>query len=139
MANNRYFNFKRAADCDSKFEEELRKGVLQGLNYHVSSIDYPIYKKYAPDWTLELDGKTIYIEAKGVFTEREEASKYVWVRKALKPNEELVFLFYNPDTKLPFAKKRKDGTKMTHAEWADKNKFRWFTKKTIVEILPKRS
>ena len=64
-----------------------------------------------------------------------EAAKYVWIRKRLKKNEELVFLFMKPNTPMPHARKRKDGTKRTHAEWAEKNNFRWFTEETIKEIL----
>ena len=32
---------------------------------------------------------------------------------------------------MPRAKKRKDGTKRTHAEWADYNGFRWFTENNL--------
>lgn len=46
---------------------------------------------------------------------------------------ELVFLFSNPYSPMPQAKKRKDGTKRTHAEWAETNGFRWFAEKTLPE------
>ena len=46
---------------------------------------------------------------------------------------ELVFLFSNPNSPMPQAKKRKDGTKRTHAEWAETNGFRWFSEKTLPE------
>jgi hypothetical protein len=46
-----------------------------------------------------------------------------------------VFLFENPDTKLHYLAKRKDGTKMTMAEWADKHKFRWFTLETLPVLI----
>ena len=29
---------------------------------------------------------------------------------------------------MPQAKRRKDGTKRSHAEWAEANKFRWFSR-----------
>ena len=32
---------------------------------------------------------------------------------------------------MPNSKRRKDGTKRTHAEWADVNKFRWFSEETL--------
>ena len=32
---------------------------------------------------------------------------------------------------MPQAKKRKDGTKRSHAEWAETNGFRWFTEQTF--------
>jgi hypothetical protein len=34
---------------------------------------------------------------------------------------------------MPGAKKRKDGTKRTHAEWAETNKFRWFSEVNLPE------
>ena len=48
--------------------------------------------------------------------------------------EILVFLFSNPSAPMPAAKKRKDGTKRSHAEWAEKNKFRWYS----VDSLPNK-
>ena len=32
---------------------------------------------------------------------------------------------------MPQAKKRKDGTKRSHKEWAEANDFRWFSEETI--------
>ena len=32
---------------------------------------------------------------------------------------------------MPQAKRRKDGTKRSHAEWAEANKFRWFGKYSL--------
>jgi len=34
---------------------------------------------------------------------------------------------------MPFAQKRKDGSKRSHAEWADKNNFKWYTSDTLPE------
>ena len=64
-----------------------------------------------------------------------EASKYKWIRKSLPKHIELVFLFMKPNTPMPHAKARKDGTKRTHAEWAEKNNFKWYDETTIKEIL----
>jgi hypothetical protein len=75
------------------------------------------------------------IEAKGRFMDSSEAAKYVWIRKKLPEGTELVFLFMKPNCAMPHAKKRKDGTRRTHAEWADKNNFRWFDEYTIKGIL----
>ena len=46
---------------------------------------------------------------------------------------ELVFLFSNPSAPMPGAKRRRDGTKRSHGEWASKNGFRWYS----AESLPK--
>jgi len=32
---------------------------------------------------------------------------------------------------MPSAKLRKDGTKRSHAEWAEKNGFRWFSEDSL--------
>ena len=32
---------------------------------------------------------------------------------------------------MPGAKMRKDRTKRTHAEWAEKNNFRWYSEDTL--------
>ena len=60
-------------------------------------------------------------------------SKYVWLRKALKKNVELVFLFQKPFSPMPGARVRRDGTKRTHAEWAEKNNFLWYSEDTLPE------
>ena len=86
---------------------------------------------YEPDFVKEINNKTILLEAKGRFWDHAEFSKYIWVRKALPDNIELVFLFANPAAPMPGAKRRKDGTKRSHSEWADYNKFRWFSEETI--------
>ena len=44
---------------------------------------------------------------------------------------ELVFLFANPSAPMSGAKRRKDGTKRSHAEWAWSNGFRWFSEESI--------
>ena len=123
--------------ADSKWEGKLRDGVLKDLEYHTAKMAYEVPHMYEPDFILHTkDATTILIEAKGRFRDSREASKYLYIRKFLKFNEELVFLFMKPSTPFPHAKKRKKcGTKMTHQEWADRNGFRHFTEETIKEIL----
>ena len=53
------------------------------------------------------------------------------IKKTLPKGTELVFLFAKPEAPMPGAKIRKDGTKRTHAEWAEKNGFRWFSEETL--------
>jgi hypothetical protein len=118
---------------DSHFEMELKDGPLSDCQFHGNKVSYVVEHKYEPDFTTPC-GKII-IEAKGRFPDSSVAAKYKWIRKCLPEDVELVFLFSHPDCPMPHAKKRKDGTKNTHKEWATKNKFRWFTKETIKEIL----
>ncbi|QBJ00575.1 endonuclease [Vibrio phage vB_VpP_BA6] len=127
--NRRWMQGQRKAD--SKFEQELKDGVLKDFDFQHGKIPYAIPHTYRPDFVKD----NLIIEAKGRFRDSAEARKYLFIRDALEENQELVFLFYNPQTPMPFAKKRKDGTKQTHAEWAERNNFKWYTKETIKEIL----
>lgn len=61
--------------------------------------------------------------------------KYPWVRDSFRGNQELIFIFENPKKTIHFYKVRQDGTKMTMAEWAEKNGFRWFTLESFKEAL----
>ena len=129
MRNNRWKYKTRGAD--SKWGGELRDGVLGCCEHHPDKLPYTIEHNYTPDFKI----KKYIIEAKGRFMDSPEASKYKWIRKSLPKHIELVFLFMYPNKAMPHAKARKDGTKLTHAEWAEKNKFRWFDETTIKEIL----
>lgn len=64
-----------------------------------------------------------------------EAQKYKWIKESLPPQSELVFVFEDPTKAIHFQKKRKDGTRMTHGEWAEKQGFRWFTLDSFMEFL----
>lgn len=129
-----------AAKADSKWEGKLRDTVLKDTVYHPNKIDYRVKHTYSPDFMvvrgdMYKDNIVTYIEAKGRFRDSTEASKYKWIRESLPAGTELVFLFHSPHKPMPHAKTRKDGTKQTHAEWAERNGFRWFDEDTIKEIL----
>lgn len=111
---------------DSNFEYDLHQ-VLKGCDYHTQMIDYVQHKRYEPDFLYKKGSTVTLIEAKGRFRDSSEAKKYIDIRESLPPNYELVFVFQKPFTPMPFAKKRKDGTKFTHAAWADKNNFTWYS------------
>ena len=118
---------------DSKWEEETIKCLVNTVPDALAkpkSITYvrpATPHKYHPDLQV---GNTL-IELKGRFRTKEEWSKYLHIRNSLPTDQELVFLFMKPLNAMPHVQKRKDGTKMTHAEWAEKNGFKWFTSKTI--------
>ena len=119
---------------DSLWEAKLHETVLQEWKHHWDKIDYIVEHTYEPDFVKTVDGKIILLEAKGRFWDYAEYSKYIWIRKALGErveDYELVFLFQKPFAPMPYAKKRKDGTKRTHAEWAEKNNFRWYSEDTL--------
>ena len=123
---------------DSYFEKNVHEKHLQDARFHDKEdrVPYIVEHHYEPDFVLERDGKVFYIETKGRFRDSTEARKYTYIRKVLKDNEELVFIWDKALTPFPFSKKRKDGTKMTHIEWATKNDFRsWDQTEFTVEVL----
>ena len=122
---------------DSGFERKLY-AILDPTeaNYHPDNckLYYTVTSGYEPDWVVwNDDGTTIYGEAKGRFRDAAEARKYRAVRDSLKPTEELVFIFQNPKVPMPNAGKRRDGTKHSISEWADKYNFTWYTAETLPE------
>ena len=123
---------------DSRWEYDVHQSVLKGWEHHNQNIDYIVEHKYEPDFVRTFDGdfwenKTILLEAKGRFWDYAEYNKYKWIKDILPDDCELVFLFSNPSAPMPNAKMRRDGTKRSHAEWASKNGFRWYS----TESLPK--
>ena len=118
---------------DSKWESELHNTVLKGWKLHTSKLNYVVEHSYTPDFIKVINNKTILIEAKGRFWDHAEYSKYIWIKKSLPKNTELIFLFASPHAAMPGAKKRKDGTKFSHSEWAEKNKFKWYSEKSFKE------
>ena len=116
---------------DSIWEMLLHESILKDWEHHVDKVPYVIEHKYEPDFVREVEGKKILLESKGRFWDFAEYNKYIWVNKYLPKNTELVFLFANPAAPMPAAKRRKDGTKRSHAEWAEANGFRWYSEETI--------
>ena len=112
---------------DSNWEYELHSGILDGWSFHTDKVPYTVEHNYHPDFIREVEGKKILLEAKGRFWDYAEFSKYIWISKTLPDDTELVFLFANPSAPMPQAKRRKDGTKRSHGEWASANNFRWFS------------
>lgn len=119
---------------DSNLEKRLHEGPLKDAEHHAGVVKYTWEHKYEPDFVVRTGGVTYLVECKGYFMDRDDATKYVWVRKALPDDQELVFCFETPHKAIHFQSKRQDGTKMTHAEWADKNGFRWFNESTIATL-----
>ena len=118
---------------DSLWEVSLHENVLSKWQHHSEMIDYVVKHRYEPDFVKEFNGKTILLEAKGRFWDYAEYSKYIHIREALPKNYELVFLFQKPYSPMPQAKKRKDGTQRTHAEWAETNNFTWYGEDNLPE------
>lgn len=113
---------------DSWFEHDLHKQELKACKFHTCYLKYVQEKRYEPDFVYHQGKFTVYIEVKGRFRTSGEARKYVDVARGLKKNEELVFLFADPRKPMPNAKRRKDGSKRTHGEWAEDHGFRHYTR-----------
>lgn len=118
------------AGYDSRLEYLLHNNELKDWEYHPKErIEYVTPSSYEADFKTETaEGKIILLEVKGRFRTRAEASKYIYIREALNKAEEeaeIIFLFQDANKPMPFVKKRKDGTKQTHGEWAEKNGFRY--------------
>lgn len=123
---------------DSLFEKEIHERLLPTAKFHSieDKVSYTIPHTYEPDFVLRRGDKTYFIETKGRFRDSAEARKYIFVRENLPENSELVFIWEKPNKPFPFARKRKDGTKATHEEWANKNGFRnWVQTEFREEVL----
>lgn len=106
----------------SWLEYNLHKGALSRLPYEPKQVLYDVIKRnrrYTPDFIARGD---LLIEAKGRFRDSNEAQKYIQIKNN---GYEVCFIFQNPKTPLAWAKKRKDGTKCTHGEWASGHGFEW--------------
>lgn len=116
---------------DSRLEADLHKKELKKLTYHPQEkIRYVTTHYYEPDFFYETPERLVYIEVKGYFRTRSEASKYIAVKETFEHEEqekqkELIFVFQDANKPMPNAKKRKDGTKQTMGEWATNNNIRY--------------
>jgi hypothetical protein len=122
-----------AQGYDSKWEFDIHQTIIKDWMHHGEKIVYVVKHKYEPDFVKMFNNKIVLLEAKGRFWDYAEYSKYIHIREALPKDYELVFLFQKPFSPMPQAKKRKDGTKRTHAEWAEKNNFTWYSEETLPE------
>ena len=86
---------------------------------------------YEPDWAHN----NWIIEGKGRFRPGEQ-NKYFHIRDAVeKDGWKFVFVFQKPEVPMPGAKKRKNGSKLTHSEWADNHGFIWTTSEKIWDLI----
>lgn len=107
---------------DSKLEETLHKTILKDWKHHSDLIPYCSWHTYEPDFEKD----NYLVEVKGRFRDRKEATKYTWIAASLPSTKELVFIFQDANKPMPGARRRKNGTKQTHGEWAEKNNFKYY-------------
>lgn len=123
----------KGSGYDSLLEKRLHETTLKDTIFHPKDelVHYSVPHTYEVDFLYEKDGKRYFIETKGRFRDSDEARKYVFISESLAENEELIFIFDKQETAFPFARKRKDGTKRSHAEWAEDRGFRYWNKHTF--------
>ena len=140
MPKGRYFRPRDISLKGTPYDSLLEKHLHQSLEemglpceFHPAPIPYVSRHHYNPDFKVEHKGESYLLEAKGYFQDSSEAAKYIWFRES-NPSPEVIFIFEGPYKKLPWAKQRKDNSFMNHAEWADKNGFRWYSAETFHEF-----
>lgn len=102
------------------FEERVIDDLKQRSVPHMyepEKLAYYVERYYVPD----LKVGTMYVELKGYF--RQDAQRKMKAVKAQHPELDIRFVFQNAQATIQGAKKRKDGSKMTCAEWAERNGF----------------
>jgi len=93
------------------------KGVEFTFEPH--SLPYSVTRDYIPDLLIG----EMYVEIKGYF--RQDAQRKMRAVKKQHPNKDIRFLFQRAEATIQGAKKRKDGTKMTCREWAERYGFQY--------------
>ena len=104
------------------FEEQVigdldERGV--SYKYEPTKMAYYVERHYIPD----LEVGTMIVELKGYF--RQDSQRKMKAVKAQYPDMDIRFVFQKASATIQGAKKRKDGSKMTCKEWADRNGFVW--------------
>ena len=87
--------------------------------YEPEKIPYYVERHYIPDLAVD----TMIVELKGYF--RQDSQRKMKAIKAQYPDKDIRFVFQNAKATIQGAKKRKDGSKMTCGEWADRQGFVW--------------
>ena len=112
----------RMAQMKGTFEQ----AVLSDLDgrgvpylYEPDKLAYYVERHYIPDLKLG----TMIVELKGYF--RQDSQRKMKAVKAQYPEMDIRFVFQKASATIQGAKKRKDGTKMTCGEWADRQGFVW--------------
>lgn len=127
---------------DSFLEVWLHEGPLKEAQHHPNKaelVPYSVPHTYAYDFMFTHEDTLYLCEAKGRLRDSADGRRYHFVRDSLEDWQvfkdsscssiEFFFLFENSKTAFPFAKRRKDGTKQNHGEWASKHGYRWLCKK----------
>lgn len=126
-----YRGVKMASRSEVIFAEDMDAKGIPWI-YEPEKFDWiPPKKKYTVDFKVKKkDGSYFYVEYKGYFR-TEDKTKMAAIKRQY-PKLDIRFVFANPHKPVEGAQPRKDGTKLTNAEWAEKNGYLW-ADKTIPE------
>ena len=112
------------------FEQKVMSNLTaKGVEFEFEphSLTYSVTRDYIPDLLIG----EMYIEIKGYF--RQDAQRKMRAVKKQHPEKDIRFLFQRADATIQGAKKRKDGTKMTCREWAERYGFQYAQGEEIPE------
>lgn len=105
---------------DSKFEVDIAYTLdTMGIKWKREPVRIPWYPKlrwYKPDFSIEVDGETVYIEAKGYFDPMAR-SKMEQI-KMQHPDKDIRFIFMRDEQKI--SSQPGSGT---YKEWAEKHEY----------------
>lgn len=121
---------KRGRKYKSKTEGRVAnklRNLRQEFDYESMEIPYVVHKTYTPDFVIKPDGPII--EVKGVL-HQSDRSKMRHVKEQ-HPDLDIRLVFMHEPGKPPTAHKKCPGTKMTHAEWAEKNGYLWYDEQDL--------
>ena len=100
--------------------EQTFHNRFKTLPYETDRLSYVQTHHYVPDFVL---GDDMYAETKGIFGSADR-SRHILLRKQ-RPEVKVLFVFQVPTKKLS---KR---SKISYANWCDKNGFKWISIKDI--------
>ena len=104
------------------FEEQVISDLVARdipHEYEPEKLSYYVERNYIPDLKIG----TMIVELKGYF--RQDSQRKMKAVKAQHPELDIRFVFQKASSTIQGAKKRKDGSKMTCQQWADRNGFIW--------------
>ena len=128
FASNKYRN-----KFETRTGEQLSELGID-FSYETERIAYTITGRYVPDFIVRTrGGKTLYIETKGNGRSFDGPSRRKLIAvKDQHPDKDIRIVFYANGVIGP---KRKDGSRLTQAEWAIKNGFKYSIKEIPEEWL----
>lgn len=108
---------------ESKTGEFLDEQDIK-YTYETERLAYTVVGKYIPDFIItRKNGTKLYVETKGNGRSFDGASRRKLIAvKQQHPEVDLRIVFYGNGSIGPT---RKDGSRMTQGEWADKHSFKW--------------